>query len=209
MSTDKWDGLLDEGTPETPEPRHNTAQERRRPGAQYNWSRIFLALATIILAAGVIIWWWTRTPSGDTTSPQTPATATVEPTSQPTWSYVEEATPDPQARDEAASTVTEFIHAFCERENSGDWWDTDEAIKDLTSEQLRYEFTEYTELATDGIKDGETVTEVAYTNVDDQPVGYWSATATITMDTGRTITAEISAQAVENGWHITEWEVTK
>lgn len=209
MPTDKWDGLLDEGSPETPESRHNASQERRRPAAQYNWPRIGLALATIILAAGVIIWWWTRTPSGDTTSPQTPVTTTVEPTSRPTWSYVEEATPDPQSRDEAASTVTEFIHAFCQREEGADWWDTDEAIKDLTSDQLRYEFTEYDELANDGIKDGETVTEVAYANVDDQLVGYWSATATITMDTGRTITAEISAQAVENGWHITEWEVTK
>ena len=51
-STDKWDGLLEEGTPRTG-PQPHTEQRPPRPRREYNWSRIFLTVATIILVVTV------------------------------------------------------------------------------------------------------------------------------------------------------------
>lgn len=206
MTTDKWDGLLAEGTPQAPEPRHNARQERRRPAAQYNWGRILLAIATIALTVGLIIWNTIRTTSGPE-DPQPGPQTTPAATAGPTWSHIEDTQEDPEIRDEASSTVTDFITAFCQREKAGDWWDTDAAIAGLASDELRYEFTEYPELAGDGVTSGETVTNVEFSGVDDTPLGYWAGTAAITMDTGRTISAEITAEATTDGWRVTSWQV--
>lgn len=213
MASDKWDGLLDEGTPDEASPRQ-PREAAPRPRAGVDWTRILLVVLTVALTITVIVWLWNR-PASDLSATETPrpvATVSPQPTAtqssppvQP-WSYVEDTTEDPS--EGAPQVATQFIHGFCQREVGEDWWSVDTRLEDKATTQVRYEFTEYPDTQTAGIEPGEDVQAIAYTRHDDLPVGQWSATAHITMDTGREITAEIAAGATSDGWRVTNWEVT-
>ena len=107
-STNKWDGLLEEGTPRTG-PQPHTEQSPPRPRREYNWSRIFLTVATIILVV-TLLWWWTNRDSPSTAKPVAAPSPTrtqllVEP-----WSYDTEVSVE--ANDGAKATIYQVATAL-------------------------------------------------------------------------------------------------
>lgn len=210
-STDKWDGLLEEGTPRTG-PQPHTEQRPPRPRREYNWSRIFLTVATIILVV-TLLWWWTNRDSPSTAKPVAAPSPTrtqllVEP-----WSYDTEVSVE--ANDGAKATIYQVATALLANRHDAagellDWWTIDERLAGLTDDMLRYELVEYPEMQTAGLEPDDTITTIQFNEAADADVGRWAGTITV-MLTGpqgeREITVSVTAKAVEAGWHVTRWEV--
>ncbi len=208
---DKWDGLLAEGTPETPELEHPTHSGRAK--AQYNWGRILLAIATVALTVGLTIWWPIRSATNEHKASQAATETAHTATEDPTWSYDTEVSVE--ANDGAKSTIYQVATALLTNRHDAaggllDWWTIDERLAAITDDMLRYELVEYPEMQTAGLEPAETITTIHFNEAADADVGRWAGTITVAL-TGphgeREITVNVTAKAIEDGWHVIRWEV--
>lgn len=209
-NTDKWDGLLDEGTPDTiPTPKKTPKPPR--PRRDYNWTRILLTVATIVLVV-TLLWWWNHQDSPDAVKPDaTPSPTRTQLLVEP-WSYDTEVSvvATNAAKTAIYDTATVLLTNRYEAGQLIDWWTIDERLEGHADNMLRYELVEYPEMQTAGLEPAETITTIHFNEAADAEVGRWAGTITVAL-TGphgeREITVNVTAKAVSEGWHVTRWDV--
>ncbi|AWE42852.1 MULTISPECIES: hypothetical protein [unclassified Actinobaculum] len=201
--TDKWDGLLADGVPDIPASRRHGGPDRARR-LPVMWGRVLVAVVVVGMVVAVIAWLWVHPTSSQVPDSATATTirtdATGEPSAVPTWSYVTETAPVPEIAQRGPAVADEFLRLIYQ---SADWWEVDDQLADIATDQVRYELIEYPELhaPVDGAIAG-----IEYTDVTDTSAGTWSATAQITTNTGHQVTGAITAEATEDGWRVASWE---
>lgn len=207
----KWDGLLNIEEPNEPAPH--------RPRG---YAAICALIAAMSLLAGVMWWIWsmpapTRPPVATPTDHATnlnptPATPTPAPT------RVTSATPTPThsqtvdvfapARDTARTWIERF---YIERTEATTWTQIAQRLTPLQTWAMGAYMAEHPETQAAPLNIHHV--QVAYSDetADAEHPTTWSATATITLDTGQQVSARITVipdpDTVDGGWKVDQWKV--
>ena len=208
----KWDGLLDIEAPSEPAPH--------RPRGR---AAVCVLIAAACLLACASWWIWSTaapmrppaaTPTGHASTSPDPTSAA--PTPEPT--HVTSATPTPlpsptvdvfePARDIARTWIERF---YVERTQGTTWTQISQRLTPLQTWAMGAYMAEHpdTQAAPLGIHH----VQVAYSDetADAEHSTTWSATATITLDTGAQVRARITVipdpDTVDGGWKVDQWQV--
>lgn len=207
----KWEGLLDIDEPNEPAPH--------RPHGR---AAVCALIAAACLLACVSWWMWTRaaptplptaTPTGPASTSQDPAPDTPTPASTRATSATPTPTPSPTvdvfvpARDTARSWIERF---YIEREGTT-WTQIAQRLTSLQTWAMGAYMAEHPDAQVAPLNIHHV--DVAYSDetADVEHPTTWSATATITLDTGAQVRARITVipdpDTVEGGWKVDQWQV--
>lgn len=215
MTTDKWDGLLDEDTPQPPGP----PPRRRAPAIL-----AAAALAATAVAAGAHAIHWAQGPdptTGPSSSPAQQPSTTALPhpgASAPTASAPDPTAPSPttQAGTDvfapARRAADAWLHAYMDDRKEGAPWTTTSArLVETTTRELMVYMVNVPDAQSAGVVWGTTVTAVSYTDetADADHPTTWSAMVAYTRSDGTTGTGRITLVPRRGGWQTDQWEAAQ